>query len=131
MTTELQNIDSDFYTGNTKNIECTVVDELGSPKDLTGAFVTFAMFDDKTSVIKLIKTTLDAGITIDNGPGGILTVHLLPANTYNIWGTYRYHINVVDASGNEATVATGRINIIRCYAIRPSKNSMPAYLAGV
>lgn len=136
MTMERQDILSDFYAGNSKKIRIMVVDDAGAPKDLTSAKITFAMFEEKSEAIRLIKssTGLDeiAGsqITIDNPTGGQMTIHLWPKDTYNVVGTFRYHVNVVDGTGFEETVTTGKINLFKSFAKRPHAENLSAYLSG-
>lgn len=136
MTVERQDIVTDFYQGNTKKIRDHVVGDDGSPKDLTNAEVTFAVFLDKTEIVYLQKSSKrndpfgTTEITIDDPSNGDITVHLWPADTHNFYGTYRYHINVIDANGYEETVTTGKLNIFKAFAKRFELDSLPAYLLG-
>lgn len=132
MTSERQDILQDFYSGNAKKLRVTVTLPSGSPKDLTGSEITFALFrDDKTKAVVLRKssTSIDE-ITIDDADDGLLTIHIEPKDTFNLYGSFRYHVNVVDANGDEETVTTGRISIFESFAKRPRASSKAAFLAG-
>lgn len=135
MTEERQDILQDFYQGNSKKLRVHVVDDDGGPKDLTNAEVTFALFLDKTEVVYLTKCSWlpdpfgTYEITIETPPtSGDITIHLNPSDTNTFYGTYRYHVNVIDDDGNEETVTTGRINIFKAFAKRPGIAYQPAYL---
>lgn len=136
MTVERQDITADFYQGNTKKLRDHVVDDDGGPKNLTNAEVTFALFLDKTEVVVLQKSSKrndpfgTKEITIDNALNGDITVHLWPSDTHNFYGTFRYHINVIDSNGYEETVTTGKINIFKSFAKRFGIDTVPAYLLG-
>jgi hypothetical protein len=128
MTIEKQNILEDWYSGNTKEIEITVLEPDDSPKDLTDSEVTFAMFT-KGSEVVLVKSSATAEILLTDPLNGVMVVYINPPDTAHIDGTFYYQVNVVDASGIEETVTTGRINIFRSHAKRPRKNSIPAHLS--
>lgn len=136
MTKERQDILADFYQGNSKKLRIPVVNDNGTPKDLTNAVITFALFLDATEAVYLTKCSWlpdplgTTEITIDDAINGILTIHLNPADTHNFYGSYRYHVNVIDEDGNEETVTTGRINIFKAFAKRPGITYQPAYLSG-
>lgn len=131
MTVERQDITEDFYSGNTKDIRVTVVQSDNTPKDLTNAEVTFAMFKEgKTDDVVLVKSSEYNEITITNVLGGILTVHFYANDTLTLYGTFRYQINITDGDGKTETVTTGRINIIRGHANRYRMDWMPCYILG-
>jgi hypothetical protein len=129
MTEERQDIKEDFYSGNSKKIRVSVTDPNGA-KLLTGATITFAVFVDKTGVVILRKSSVNIDeITIDDALGGILTIHLLPKDTFNVHGSFRYHVNVVDADGYEETVTVGRLDIFESFAKRPVDAHLSVYLS--
>jgi len=135
MTVERQDILEDFYQGNTKKLRIHVVDDDGGPKDLTDAEVTLALFLDKTEIVYLTKCSWLSDpfgtyeITIEEPLiDGNITVHINPPDTHNLYGTYRYHVNVIDEDGYEETVTTGRINIFKAFAKRPGIATLPVYL---
>jgi hypothetical protein len=130
MTLEKQNIDEDFYSGNHKDIQVDIVDHLGEKKDLTSAELTYILMTDKYVEV-LRKSSIDDGIEVTVPPtDGICIIHLIGADTYNLYGTYRHHLNVVDANGYEETVMTGSVDIIRTLARRVRKGTHTAYLQG-
>lgn len=131
MTLEKQNITEDFYSGNDKDIQVNIVDHLGAKKELTSAELTYVLMTDKYVEI-LRKSSVDDGIEISVPPtDGICTIHLTSEDTRNLYGTYRHHLNVIDANGYEETVMTGSVDIIRTLAhAKLRKVSKTAYLQG-
>jgi hypothetical protein len=129
MTVEKQDIKSDFYSGNDKDIHVTITDENGL-KDLTGAECTYVLMTDKFVEV-LRKSSFDGGITIETPfINGECTVHLLASDTPNLYGTFRHQLNVIDAAGYEETVMTGTVDIIRGLAKRLRRVSVHAYIQG-
>lgn len=112
MTLENQNID--FYTQNKVGIVVTIYDESGAYKDLTGAEISWFLYDGNTNEVILTKTTA-SGITILNALNGTVLISIEPEDSFNIkpanW--YKHEIYVVDGSGNESTVTTGYVEIKR------------------
>lgn len=136
MTEERQDILEDFYAGNTKNLRITVTDGAGLPKDLTDAGITFSLFTEATKtaperiVVTKSSTNLDQ-IFLLNAVSGLLMICLKPVDTFNLYGTFRYHVNVIDSNDNEETVTTGKINIFKSFAKRSRLAiPLPAYLIG-
>lgn len=132
MTFEKQDVVTDFYAGNTKDLTVTVyVDEAKTQvKDLAGAEITWALFDDD-NVTFMVKSSSDATqISVPTPGNGICIIHLLPPDTVNLYGTYRHHVNVVDANGDESTVLTGKVRIFKSFARRFRNETLNAYLEG-
>jgi hypothetical protein len=131
MTIEKQDITSDFYAGNHKILVETIVQADGSPKDLTDAEVTFALFTT-TGVLCFTKTSLEVTqIEITDAVGGECLIYLLPPDTVFLFGTYMYQVNVIDVTGYEETVTTGKINIFKSFARRLRRNVLHAYSLGI
>lgn len=130
MTLEKQDIREDFYSGNDKDIQVHIVDDLGADKELTSAQLNYVLMTDKYIEV-LRKTSEDGGIEIVVPPtDGDCIIHLTSADTRSIYGTFRHHLNVVDANGYEETVMTGTVNIIRTLASRVKRIGHSAYLQG-
>lgn len=132
MTVEDQNIVADFYSGNHKTIQVTVRDGSGNLKDLTGAIMTFALFKDdpRNPTVILRKSTVAGGIVITSPATGEAVITFVPKDTRNIYGTYRYQINVLDDNDVEETVTTGFIKIFRGFAVRYNEDAIPAFMSG-
>lgn len=131
MTIERQDILSDFYSGNSKRLRVTVVNSTGTPKDLTGSEITFAMFNNQGVVVLAKSSAVLGEIEIEGNPAnGILVVDLLPSDTAHFSGSFRYHVNVVDANGYEETVTSGAINVLPSFAKRRRNTSISAYISG-
>lgn len=132
MTFERQDVTEDFYAGNSKDLTITIyLDEAKTTvKDLTGAEITWALFTDDHNVL-LVKNSVDSSeIEVPTPANGICIVHIDPADTLDLYGTYKQHVNVVDGNGKESTVLTGKVRIFRSFARRPSDDSQAAYLEG-
>ena len=129
MTLERQDILEDFYAGNYKVFRDTIIQANGQPKDLTGAEVTFALFDDKNQVFIVKSTENISEAEIMDAPGGVVDIFLQPEDTLHLAGLYRYHVNVVDDNGYEETVTSGKIHIFASFARRLRRVSIPAYIS--
>ena len=135
MTREQQDIDSDFYAGNYKELRLTIYDADGAAFDLTGSEITFALFENepKSPAVLLRKSSVNGNDEIEilsPAANGVCVIKLDPSDTVNMRNTYRYHVNVVDVNGHEETVTTGRIRIFRSFALRWRTDSISAYLEG-
>lgn len=133
MTQERQNISEDFYSGNYKEIAVTVYQDIAltTPKNLSGAEISYSLFTDNGRVVLRKSSANGAGeINITDPNNGGVIVYLMPPDTANVNGTFRHQMNVVDASGYEETVLTGVVNIFKSYAKRFRSSSISAYLQG-
>jgi hypothetical protein len=134
MTVEKQNITEDFYIGNYKLIAVTVYedDDLTQVKDLTGAEITYVMVDKQDDQIVLLKSSqYPAEITITDALNGECEIYIEARDTVFFEpDVYMHHMNVVDQSGREETVFTGKVTLLKSYARRPRSTSMEAYLSG-
>ena len=131
MTTERQDIPSDFYQGDEKDIQITITDIDGNLKDLTGGELTYALIydDGKNPYTVFLKSSADP-LEIEIVTLGICVVHLVPSDTFNISGTFRHQLHLYDAAGKGGIVMTGKVVIFKSYARRPRKNVLPVYLEG-
>lgn len=130
MTLERQDITESFYAGNTKTIQVTVRDADGNLKDLTGSEITYAIFTRDTDVVVLRKSSSVGASEINIVGLGVFCVYLNPPDTALLYGTFRHQANVVDASGDEETVLSGKIEIHKSMAKRYRILNIDAYLQG-
>jgi len=130
MTTEQQDVLADFYQGNDKNLLVTILKPDDTPKDLTGGELTYVWMTDKYVEVLRKSSLVGTEIELVAPANGVCTVHLDGKDTLSLYGTYYHHLNLVDASGVEETVLTGRINVFRTKAIRQRASLIHAYLAG-
>lgn len=112
MTVENQNIS--FYTENDVGLVAVIYDDTGAYKDLTGAEISWFLYNGNTNEIVVTKTTA-SGIDILDAQSGMLLISIEPEDSANIkpgnW--YRHEIYIVDGSGNKSTVTTGYVEIKR------------------
>ena len=97
-------------SGDTARLEVVVTDDLGSPKDISGASIRWALTDRRGTSTILEKTVGD-GITITAPDAGEFEVLVDPADTADLSGRYRHEAEVTDAYGNVSTVLSGTATI--------------------
>ncbi len=100
----------DMVSGDSKDIIVSVLDELDQVVPITGASVVFILSNTEFSPALVTKSS-GSGIAITDGPGGVLTVSLAPADTEDLIGTKYFEIELTSASLQVSTIAVGRINI--------------------
>lgn len=132
MTKTKQDIRTDFYAGNTKNIRVTVFDKDDNIFPLSGCSIQYALFDERTDVVYVRKSSLNGTgeIAITDATGGECLIQLEPGDTFFLNGTFRHHVNVIDTYGQIETVLTGKVNIFESFAHRYNSSSVSAFLLG-
>jgi len=105
-------LDTNFamVSGDSKDIVVSVLDELDQVVPITGASAVFILSKTEFSAALVTKTT-GGGIVITDGPAGVLTVSLDPADTEALVGTHYMEIELTDASLRVSTIVTGHIDI--------------------
>lgn len=91
--------------GESRRLECLVVDEQGEPTDLTYYHAEWRLTPRGSEVPLIIKST-GAGITYLDAAGGHLVIHLNPSDTEIDTGIYRRELRVT-SSGNVYTADYG------------------------
>lgn len=133
MTIERQDIDEDFYESNTKEIEVVVWQDSSKTvkENLTDAECTYSLYAERDPyTIKILKSSTDGGITIDDPTNGHCIIHLLPADSVGLNGTWRHQLNVVTSNGDESTAFVGKVKILISRSIRPRASVKHVYLEG-
>lgn len=130
MTAEKQDITSDFYQLTHKDIQVTIVDDNGNLKDLSQCELSYALIFDngKVRVTKLMKSSTTGDIEVTGL--GKCVIHYYPADTQEIYGTYRHQLHVHDENGYDAIAMTGRVDILRSFIARIAITTAHAYLVG-
>ena len=103
--------DFTMFQGDTKTLEFTVKDGDGAVVDLTGATSIRWNLARRVSSAAIITKDLDSGITVIDAANGRFDVSLTSADTENLSGRYYHEAEVIDASGDVATVETGATTI--------------------
>lgn len=97
--------DFELFAGDDFILEFTVTDEDGTALNITGASISWVVWDGSTAV--LTKTTA-SGISITDAAAGEFRVTLAPADTYTLEPkAYAHGANVSIEAGAYMTVATG------------------------
>jgi hypothetical protein len=99
-----------MHSGDSKDIVVSVLDESDQVVPITGASVVFILSKSEWSAALVTKAT-GSGIVITDGPGGVLTVSLDPADTEDLVGTHYFEIELTDAGAKVSTIVVGRIDI--------------------
>lgn len=115
-------IQNDFamHSGDNRLLVVTVKDENDVLIDITAAAFTWALSkaDPNNPPIPapkgaaVVTKTVGSGITITDGPNGVLEVQILPADTETIDGAY-YHELQMTLGGAVSTVAFGNVTIYK------------------
>lgn len=110
MAKRLQNFE--LYAGDSKKIIFDVLDDLGANIDLTDKTFTWVVTKHRSLIAVITKTSSPAaGIAIVDGK---VEVTLSNADTDVLDGIIYYHQAVMkDAAGNDTTVLTGYITVLR------------------
>lgn len=112
----VKNQDFEMYSGNTKNIACTIRDADGELKDLTGCNIRWILQKSSTLDGVISKTLID---TVENGievvSTGIFNIILSPADTEGLSGKFYHECEIEDGDGNIFTVFIGKVTIIKTH----------------
>ena len=101
-----------MVSGDSKDIVVSVLDERDQVVPITGASATFILSMTEFTAA-LVTKTVGSGIVITDGPGGVLTVSLLPADTEPLIGQHYFEIELIDSGGKESTIVVGHIDIAK------------------
>jgi hypothetical protein len=102
----------EIYAGDSKNITVTVTNADGSPIDLTGATIKWALKKRVSSPADITKeTNTNAGISVANPTTGVFLIPLKPDDTKDLSGVFYHEAEVTDGVGNVSTVLTGEVTI--------------------
>jgi hypothetical protein len=108
--------DLKFYRGDTRTLSIAVKRQ-SQAVNLAGASLTFTA---KRSVADaddaaIIQKSVGLGITVDDEPGGLATLTILPEDTSGITTvplTLQYDLQLTEADETVTTVARGQLTIL-------------------
>jgi hypothetical protein len=92
--------------GDTKRLQMTITDKVGTPVDLTEAQIRWwASRGDVSQFSRtpVLQKSLGNGIEDMGLFEGLFTVNLEPADTREFNGSYYYEVEITDAFGNVST----------------------------
>jgi hypothetical protein len=110
MSHNVQNFE--IHAGDSRDIVVTVTDSQGGAFDLTGAAIAWQLARSAGSTSPAVSKSLGGGIAITDGPNGVFTVTLDPADTAALSGLYYHEAEVTDGAGNRSTVLSGVATVI-------------------
>ena len=97
-----------MFSGDSKVITVTVTDADGAAVNLTGATISYVIFDDGSATI---TKTVGSGITVTDAAAGTFTITLAASDTASLAGAYYHECQVTDSSGNISTIFTGTVTM--------------------
>lgn len=111
MASESQNVT--MWQGEDETIDFYVTDDVGSPKNLTGASINWGMWNGGTRL--LTKTSGNGGATVVNGDGtgDVVRITLAKADTIDVDAdAIYYHECRISLGGFEQVIATGYVHLM-------------------
>lgn len=100
----------EMFSGDTKDLNVTVLNQDSAVVDLTGASVDFTI-SKKPGGAALVTKTVGSGIVLTDPTNGVMDITLNPADTVSLKGAYHYQCRVTDVSLRETTVLFGTATI--------------------
>jgi hypothetical protein len=101
-------MDLTFYTGDSRNLLITVVDQNDGVITITDAAIEWILISQGKTVL---SKEVGAGITISNPTAGQFTISLTANDTRSLSGTYQHMTRVTTSDGNSSIVLTGTITV--------------------
>lgn len=109
------NQNTEMWTGDDIRIPSVVVDEDNLPRDITSATFTYTVRDKPGGTELFSPKTVGSGITIDNGPAGLLHIDVVSADTdaASVNGKRQDFIQELEGviDGGHITCWTGRLRL--------------------
>lgn len=100
----------DMVSGDDQTIKITVTEPDGSPADLSGSSLTFALADwDDSTVVE--KTSGGGAISVTGTDDDVAEVQLEPADTAALEGRYRMELEEETNGGQTNTLMQGILTI--------------------
>jgi len=105
--------DFEMFSGDNKILSVSVVDSAGVAVDLTSATASWQLARSNDAAPLIQKATGGSGIVITDAAGGVLEITLSASDTDALKGSFYHELQVIDTSGNIATVLAGNATIKR------------------
>lgn len=105
------------FAGDTIRLAFAVTTDGTTPKNLTGAAVSWAFSPLNAATgsaggAAIVTKTVGSGITLTDATGGLLLVKLEPADTASVAGGDYYHeLQITDAASDKLTAAFGVLRL--------------------
>ena len=103
--------DFEIVSGDNSSVQFDVTNQSGAVVDITSATATWALARRNHSTTLVSKTVGD-GITIVDGPNGVLLVSLDQTDTASLSGDYYHELQIVQSSGRKTTAAYGTASVL-------------------
>ena len=99
-----------MFSGNTRVLRVTVLDQDEVVVDITGATAEFIMAK-RPGKSAVVTKTVGSGIVITDATNGLLEITLEPADTETLSGTFHHELEVTDLGGRKTTVLFGTVTV--------------------
>lgn len=113
-----------MYRGDAATFDAVALDKDGDPIDVTSGTQFFSVKNNArdTDANAIFRKTLGSGITVVNGPLGIVTITLLNADTEGVYAPaeYVWDWQYVTVGGNVTTLQAGKLLILADVSIATS-----------
>ena len=101
-----------IHAGDSRELVVTVSDSQGAAVDLSGAAIAWQLARSAGAAAPAVAKALGSGIVITDGPNGVFTVMLDPADSETLSGLYYHEAEVTDAAGQRSTVLSGVATVV-------------------
>lgn len=108
----MESQDFALYSGDSKKLNASIVDENNAPLNLTNATFKWVLANDTATVL---SKSIGNGITITNAPYGQCTISITTADTQSLSGTYIHEARVTDSNGNSSIVFSGTVTVKKAF----------------
>ena len=99
--------DFSLYSGDSMQLNASIVDENNAPVDLTGATIKWVLANDTATVL---SKSIGNGITITNAAQGQCAIAITSVDTQILSGSYTHAARLINGSESKI-VFTGAVTI--------------------
>lgn len=108
----MREVNFQIMRADSRQLRITVLNEQGTPVDITGAVINFRVAKDKSKTPQ-IKLTNGDQVAILDGPRGECMVRLTSFDTLPLLGDYHYEVELLFPFGAVSTVLFGVLTILQ------------------
>lgn len=105
------NSDFSMHSGDDLTLSVTVKDAAGAVVDVTGATGVFGIGKTDSNGEPKGAPLAEPVVAVEDGPNGVLSVTIVPANTADLAGDYWYELELTGADTKVSTVLYGTLTV--------------------